>query len=219
MQHVVMPFKLAKDDKTKAESEITFTVQSQRSSFRSVSIIGLRFMKVYEQERYNIGGYPFTQAWDEYKDYLELQRENISIGNITANNLIMGINRTPELKALDEIPHWIEFSLEQASPIDQSAIAIESRGQLEYQTTDTKKARLSENHGKLQSMLVMGTNVIHGEGGGWEGTVSCDMRNIGAFRLRNEGHGNTFTLKASMYDFKHSGLSIMPEMQVELLFR
>ena len=217
MQHVSLPFTISKDSNSKAVSEITFTVQSPRSSFRSVSVTGLRFTKLCEQERYNINNYPFTQLWDDRKNYLDLLRENISQGNLVRNDLQFGINRTPELRALDELPHWIELRMDQASPIDRSAIALEK--QLEYQSNDTKKEDFREDPGTLQSMLILQTNLIRGEYGGWEGTVTCNMGNIGTFRLRNEGHGTVFTIKASLFDFKQNAANIVPEMQLDLLFR
>lgn len=215
MQHVVLPFKLSKDVNTKAVSEIRFTVQSPRSSFRAVRVSGLRFMRVYEQERYNLGNRPFTQFWDDYTDYLNLQRENISIGNLTRNGLSMGHLRSPEMRALDELPHWIELSMEQASPIDRSSIALSA--QQEYQS-DSPFTALIEDPSKVQSMLIMNTNLFRGEYGGYEGTASCDMRNLGSFRLRNEGQGTQFIIKACMYNFNRRALSVMPSIQLELTF-
>lgn len=217
LQRVILPFTLSKDENSKAVSEVTFTVQSPRSSFRAVNIAGLRFMKVYEQERYKLSQYQFTQTWDEYKDYLDLQRENISIGNLTRNDLPMGHNRNLELKALDELPHWIEFEMETSSPIDRSSIRLSS--QQEYQTNDPKRVKLVADEGKIQSMLLLNTSLTHQDHEGWEGSVSCDMNNLGTFRLRDGGHGNTFTIHASMFDFTRRALSEMPAIQVDLLFR
>jgi hypothetical protein len=217
MQHVTLPFTLSKDSKTKAVSEVTFTVQSPRSSFQAVSIAGVKFSKVFEQERYNIGNYPFTQFWDDRKEYLQLQRENIALGNLVRNDLQFGINRTPELRALDELPHWIEIDIDQSRPLDRSSIGVNA--QLEYQSDDREKEVFSEDPGKVQSLLLLNTNLIRGEYGGWEGTVTCNMSNIGTFRLRNEGQGTIFTIKACLYDFKNKGMSTFPAMQLDLLFR
>lgn len=217
MQRLSLPFTLGQDQDTKAVSEIAFTVQSPRSSFRSVSIAGLRFMKVYEHERYNLTNYPFNETWDEHMNYLQLQRENIAIGNLVRNDLAMGHTRAFELKSLDMLPHRIEFSMDNARPIDRSSIVVGD--QLEYQSTDSKKAKFSESDRTIQSLLILNTSLAHEPHKEWEGVVSCDMNNLGAFSLVTGGHGTNFILRVSMYSFLNKALSVLPEMQVDLLFR
>ena len=91
--------------------------------------------------------------------------------------------------------------------------------QLEYQSTDPLHEKIKEDDTKMQSLLIYDTNLIHGEYGGWEGTISCNMTNFGFVRFGDQGNGNTFTIKASMYNYMNHALGEMPPIQLSLLFR
>jgi len=219
MQNVILPFNLSKNPKTKAVSEITFSVNGKQSQFSAVYVTSLRFMKVYEQERYTLGNYPFSERWHELATSLAINRTGISQGTVAPRpDLEFGSARNPELKALDMLPQWIELELVRGSRReDRTNLALSA--QAEYQSTDTEKTYLREDNAKIQSIMILNTNLIHSELGAFEGTISCDMRNLGSFNVREQGHGNTFTIRASMYNFMNQALSEMPMIQVGLLFR
>lgn len=219
MEEIVLPFKLSKDAYTKAVSEVTFTVQRNVSEFRNVSIARMRFMDVYEQERHNMTNYPLrNRAWFDYKSDTDAYRDSIAEGLVDQrNDIAFGHARTPHLKALDLLPHWIEIEvLRQGQRNDRSTITTST--QMEHQSVDPRYEQIKEDNTKMQSLLIYNTNLVRGEYGGWEGVISCDMTNLGFVRL-NRGSGTTFTIRASMYNYMRQGLGEMPSIQLSLLFR
>ena len=218
MQHVILPFALANTQKKKAVSEITFSVQRPQSQFSTVHVTGLRFMKVYEQERYTLGNFPFSERWGRREIALTTARLDASTSGGVRKDLEFGSSRNPELAALDMLPHMIELRLLRASTREDN-IHIGINPQPEYQSTDAQKTYISEDNTSLQSILMLNTNLMHSDMGGFEGTVSCDMGNLGFFNVRDQGHGTTFTIQASMYNFMGQALSEMPSIQLGLLFR
>jgi len=220
MEEIVLPFALASTNRTKAVSEATFTVQRDQAQFRSVTIARMRFMSVYEQERHNQTNFPFRNASQaEFKGDVASYRDSIAKGLVAQrNDISFGHPRTPHLKALDLLPHMIELEVVRQGRMNDRSTIFKST-QDEYQSTDPTHGRISEDNSKIQSMLIYDTNLIHGVYGGWEGTISCDMSNMGLARFRDGGNGNTFTIKASMYNYIGQSLGEMPSIQLSLLFR
>lgn len=77
----------------------------------------------------------------------------------------------------------------------------------------------ADNPKSIQSHLMYSTNLMHGEYGGWEGTISCNMSDVGFFSLSNNVVGNEFEMKIRMYNYKREQLSSMPAMEMNLLIR
>jgi hypothetical protein len=220
MEEIILPFKLSPDKNTKAVSELEFTVQRQQSQFSTVSVSRLRFMKLYEEERYSLNQYPLnSESWCDYKEALDLFRANISSGAVPQrNDLHFGHARNPELKALDQLPHYIEIDIVR-SEHRTDRTSLERSAQGEYQTVNPSKEQLKEDNTKIQSLLICDTDLRHAGYGGWEGVLKCDMQNLGFVRVRHQGLGNTFKVRASMYNFLGQALSEMPSIQLSLLFR
>lgn len=218
MQTVILPFALHPSRHGKAVSELNFSVQAPQGQFRSVSIAKLQFMKVYEQQHYDYSQYPFTQGWHEWKTYTDAQRVIAATNPTGAQNaLSFGHPWTPELATLDELPQWIEIDIFRASKrIDRTAIG--TNVQQERQTTETQREFLKEDHNKIQSLLNYSPSILNQWNGGFHAFVSCSMSNLGFADIRDQGNGNVFTIKASMYDFKSMGISTMPPIQLTLIF-
>lgn len=219
MQRVIIPFKLSKNIRETAESEFTFTVQQPQSSFRRISIQALKFMKIYEQSKYTGFVRPVEPLWEKWNTYLNEQRALVSDGNYSRPDLNFGHGRSPELRALDELPALIEIEIVRSTlRVDRTNLGVES--QQDYQTVETSRLNLVENDRKIQSTLVYNTNLIsNGLYPGFVGTLSCNMDNIGFVNVADQGYGNTFTIKVKMFDFKNKGMSYVPRIEMMLLFK
>lgn len=224
MHHIVLPFALSANTRTKAVSEQTFTIQSQRSQFRGVSIAQLSFMTVYEQERYNMTQWPFNETWANRKSLLDGVRQTASLNGFDSlftarNDLQFGNVRSQHLKALDMLPQWIDLEVvSAAAPEDRTK--IRRTEQMEYVSTAFTaggQTPLSENNRSIQRMLIYDTNLCQHKYGGWVGTIKCDMRNLGVLRL-DRGTGTEITIRASMHDYMYKGLGEFPSVQLGLLF-
>ena len=227
MHHVVLPFALSKNVKTKAVSEQTFTIQSPRAQYRAVTFAELRFMTVYEQERYNMKQWAFTETYEAYKAEYDAIREATADGTIGTtpfkplrNDVIAGNVRSNQLKALDELPQWIELEVvNAAAPEDR--YKVRKTTQMEHVSTAFSFGGITplvENNRTIQRMLIYDTNLSEHLYGGWVGSLKCDMRNLGSVRL-DRGIGNTITIRASMYDYSYRPLGEFPSIQLGLVFQ
>ncbi len=216
MHHVILPFSLSKDRHTKAVSEHTFTIDSPRGQFRGINIASLRFMKVYEQERYTITQYPFTGAWDEHKANLDLQRSTQAFGP-ARNDLDWGTGRSPDLKNLDELPHMIELEVVR---LPHRRVRTHTTFPLseEYNTQFAPSKPIESDSTKIQRMLVYSTNLTVGRHFGYAGTISCNMSNLGMVDISGMGQANEFTIRASVYNFMRQPIGEFPEMELGLVF-
>ena len=218
VKNIVLPFALAASRHGKAVSEITFTVQAPQGQFKRLTIAKMQFMKVYEQQHYNYTQYPFTQGWYEWKTYTDEQRV-LASGEPTKeqNAISFGHPWTPEIAAMDELPQWIELDVMRGSKW-QDRNSIGTNVIQERQTTNTQREFLKEDNTKIQSLLNYSPTVLEQYTGGFHAFVSCSMDNVGFVDVSRLGAGNTFTISASMYDFKSMGISTMPAVQLTLLF-
>jgi hypothetical protein len=218
MHRVVLPSTISIEKKGTAVAELTFDVQAPQSQFRSVTIQNLKFMKCYEQGKFTDNQYPINETQFEWESYKQNQR-GLVVGKVLKRDDIgFGHARNPELRALDELPHTVDIEVVRAG-LRRDNINIGEEFMNEYQSVDTEKQRLSENNKSLQAMLVYSTNLIRGEYGGWEGTVSCSTPNVGIVNLLGQGMGNTFTIRVKMFDFKGLAMSSIPSVELVLLFR
>jgi hypothetical protein len=217
MERVILPFAISEDTETGAVSTTRFTVQRNQTNFRSVTISGLKFMRLYEQANYSTFQYPFNQSWDEHNDFLKEERANISQGSITRNDLHFGHARAPELKALDEMPHIIEFDFDLPGTYG-ARNSINKNPQLQYQTISTIES-LKDDVTKIQILLVYSPDLTRGEYGGWEGSIACNMQNLGTIPLDNRGMANEFEVNVRMFNFKMEVMNTVPSVQLDLLFR
>jgi hypothetical protein len=215
---VILPFKVAKTIKDKAVSEATFTVDSPISQFSSATITSIRFMRVYEQERYDYGQYPHSRTWSEWKSIQNFYREQASQNVGARADLPFGHVQGPDLPALDNLPNMIELEIV-SSRARKDSVHFNTSLQKEYASVDSEKQAMRDENRKLQRMLVYNTNLSEHLRGGWRGSIACAMSNIGTFDLRGQGLGQTFTVKASMYDFKQLALASMPSIELSITFR
>jgi len=221
MEEIILPFKLSSNNNTKAVSELNFSVQRTQSQFSTVSIARLRFMKLYEEERYTMTQFPVnSESWCDYKAALDDFREGIGAGTepFHRNDLHFGHARNPDLKTLDQLPYYVEIDIVRSEHRNDRT-NIGTSAQEQYQTTDIDKERFKENNTRIQSLIVYDTSLVHASRGGWEGMIKCDMNNLGFVNVRNQGLANNFTVRASMYNFMGQALSEMPSIQLSLLFR
>jgi len=218
MERIFVPFTIANTKDAPAEAKVNFTIQRRQSQFKAAVVTRLKFMKLYEQSKYEMLQHPFTQTWDQWKAYLDINRELISNGSATRNDLNFGHARSPELRALDELPHLIE--IEMTSPgIGVDRTSVNANAQLEYQTIDVSKKKFIDKPKTIQTHLVYLSGLVRAEYGGWEGTITCNMSDVGFFRMENQALSNQFELKIRMYNFKREQLSTIPAMELNILFR
>ena len=219
MEEIILPFKLAATNNTKAVSELEFTVQRQQAQFSAISVSRLRFMNLYEEERYTLNQFPLnSESWADYKEDLDAARLGISSNTFFREDLHFGHARNPQLKALDQLPHYIEIDIVRSEHrTDRTSIGRSGQG--EYQSVDTAKELLKEDNTKIQSLLIYDTDLSEVKTGGWAGMIKCDMATLGFVNVRNQGLGNTFKIRASMFNFMGQALSEMPSIQLSLLFR
>lgn len=112
MERIFIPFTIAPTKDAPAEAVVNFTVQRAKNNFRVISLSRLKFMKLYEQSKYENLQHPFNQSWSEWQSYLDSERTRIAGGETVRNDLNFGHARNPELKALDDLPHIIEVELQ-----------------------------------------------------------------------------------------------------------
>lgn len=223
MHHVILPFALSKDRNTKAVSESTFNTRQSNFEKRVVNISELKFMMVFEQERYNMTNWPFSQSWNEHKTTLDQMREAISNGTLeqisglkNRNDLLFGNARTAHLKSLDMLPLYVEIEFEGMRRDDTKDVNVAAQN--EYQTTDTISKKFNRDEMRVQRMLVYDSSLVHSELGGWEGVIKCDMKNLGPIVFQSP-IGNKFTVRVSLYNYMYQPLGEMPSIELGLLFR
>jgi hypothetical protein len=177
----------------------------------------MQFMKVYEQQHYDYSQYPFTPGWHEWKTYMDEQRVIAASNPTNAQNaLSFGHPWTPEIATLDELPQWVEIDVMRGTKW-QDRTSIGTNVFQERQTTETQRQFIKEDNTKIQSLLNYSPTILNQWTGGFHAFVSCSMDNLGFVDIRNLGAGNTFTISASMYDFKNMGISTMPAVQLTLV--
>lgn len=218
MERIFVPFTIASTKDAPAEAKVNFTIQRRQSQFKAAVLTRIKFMKLYEQSKYDMLQHPFTQTWDRWKSYLDIQRSLIAEGSVVRNDLSFGHARSPELRALDELPHIIEIEMTSPS-IGADRSAVSTNAQLEYQTVDKVKNKFIDKPKTIQTHLVYLSSLVRGEYGGWEGTITCNMSDVGFFRMESQGLANQFEMKIRMYNFKKEQLSTIPAMELNLLFR
>lgn len=215
---VILPFALGATKTDKAVSEATITLDSIISEFSSVTIASLRFMRVYEQERYDYGQYPHSRTWTNWKATQNFYRDLASKDQAARPDLPFGHVQGPDLPALDNLPNIIELEIV-SSRARQDSCHFNTALQKEYASVDSEKAKLKDENRKLQRMLTYGTDLREHVRGGWRGSINCSMNNLGSFDLRGQGLGQTFTIRASMFDFKQLALASVPSLELTLVFR
>lgn len=219
MKRVILPFKLASTQKKKAVSEITFSVDSQIQNFSSITVTNIKFMKIYDEEKYNMRIYPASEYFGDTVFGANIARAAASIAGTDFNHVPFGHTHNKELKSMDEMPHIVEISIDNLTKNrDRQTIGRSVQG--EYQTTDTEKERFVDVSSAIQSILTYTPNIRYDFAhNAYTGVISCNMDNLGAFNIRGKGFGDTFTIKASMYDFRGLAMSEMPSIELTLLFR
>lgn len=218
MERLFIPFTIAETKDAPAVAQVKFRIDRPQSQFRAAVISRMKFMRVYEQSKYEMLQYPFTDAWDRWKAYLDSQRSAISRAETVRNDLFFGHARSPELRAMDELPCIVEFELIRPS-ISSDRVIVNTNAQLEYQTINTTKNKFSNNDKTVQCHMTYLTDLTRGDYGGWEGSITCNMSNLGVFDIKNMSLGNEFELKVKMYNFKMEQMSTIPSMELNILFR
>lgn len=218
MERVFFPFTLAPTRDLPAEAKVNFRVDRAQSQFNRITIAGLKFMKVYEQSKYGSVQRPFTEGWDKWATYLSDTRQDVSDGTDVRNDLEFGHARNPELRALDDLPHLIEIKLNMPSRgVDRTFVTVNE--QQEYQSNNMNKKKFKNNNETIQSHLIYMTNMVRGEYGGWEGSIACNMSDLGFFDVRGKSLSNEFEISVKMFNYKGEQLSEIPGMEMNLLFR
>jgi len=219
MHRVVLPFKLGSNKNVKSVSEIQFTVDSNVQTYSSIQISQLKFMKLYDEEKFNLSQYPVDEYWGDVALGVTTTRAAASVSSgVPFRGVPMGHAYNNELVALDEMPHTIELSIEGLNHRNDSRTLVrDSLG--EYQSTDTSKQRILDDNNKIQTMLIYSPDLLLNGGGKYVGSIACSMNNIGSFNIRNKGFSDTFKIKMSMYNFRGLALSHTPDVELTLQFR
>lgn len=218
MQKVILPFALAPTKNGTAVSESTFTVNAAQGQFRTLNVMRMHFMKIYEDQHYDLTQYPFQSGFHEWKTYTDAQRVLASTAPTpAANSIQFGHPWNVELGALDVLPQWLELKIiHHSSRVDK--INLKTGVVQDRQSTNTKRLILKEDNTKIQTLLHYNPTLLNYKTGGYQGFVSCNMTQLGFVDVEGQGNGNTFTIQASMYDFKNQGISTIPPIQLSILF-
>jgi len=219
MHRVILPFGLGSSKNKKAVSSSTFTVDSQIQNFSRISVSRLKFMKLYQEEKFNLTQYPFTDYWGDIANSLSSKRAIIAVtGSSTYASEQFGHPSNLELRAMDDMPHIIEIRIKGLTK-NRDNNSSKRHKHAEYQTIDTEKDRI-EDVNDFQTMLVYSANISYNnELHGFQGSISCDMKDLGSFNIKDKGFGDTFTIEVSMFNFRGLALSHVPSCELTLLFR
>ena len=220
MKSVILPYALGSTKNKKAVSEITFSVDSNIQNFSRIIVSRLKFMKLYDEERFNLSQYPFTEYWGDTASIMNASRAIVSLsGEEDYNFQLFGHPHNKELRALDELPHKIEIRIKNLTKVRDN-ISIKRRKTGEYQSIDSEKSAFEEFNSSIQTMLVYNTDIrFEQDSGAYVGTISCDMKDLGSFNVKNKGFGDTFTIEVAMYNFRGLAMSFTPSCELSLLFR
>ena len=221
MHRAILPFALASNKNKKAVSELTFSVDSQIQNFSRISVSRLKFMKIYEEEKFNLSQYPFTTYWADIANGIQINRAKAAVlpDSTELNGFQFGHPVAKELRTMDDMPYTIEISIKGLTKVRDNS-THKRRKLTDHQTIDTEKEFVQDQGSSLQTLLVYNTNLRFDEiGGGYAGTISCDMNDLGSFNIKDKGFGDTFTIQVSMYNFRGLALSHIPSCEMTLLFR
>lgn len=216
MHKVRFPFNLSKGKNETAESVVEISPDSFVGNYKSVNIVNLRFMSVYDEERTGVSQTAFTIAAGQMLGGIDSIR-NSDIQNYAAIHLGNGFNK--ELGSLDDLPHVIEISIEGLTK-RRDNVTFKRAKIMENQTTNNLKEQLTENNSTIQSMLVYTTSLVwDGIANAFMGTISCDMNNIGSFNVKDRGYGDVFRMKTKMYNFRGLAMDHIPAVEMGIVFK
>ena len=216
MHKVRFPFNLSRGKNETAESVVEISPDSFIGNYKTLNIVNLRFMSVYDEERTGVKQTAFTVASGQVLEEIESQR-NAEVQNYAHIQLGSGFNK--ELGSLDDMPHVIEISIEDLTK-RRDNLTFKRAKIMENQTTNTSKEQLAENNSTIQAMLVYTTSLVWDRTSmGFMGTISCDMNNIGSFNVKDAGFGNVFRLKARMFNFRGLAMDHIPAVEMGIVFR
>lgn len=216
MHKVRFPFNLSRGKNETAESVVEISPDSFVGNYKSINIVNLRFMSVYDEERTGVSQTAFSIGAGQLLEEIDSQR-NAEIHDYAAIQLGNGFNK--ELGSLDDLPHVIEISIEGLTK-RRDNVTFKRAKIMENQTTNNLKERLSENNSTIQSMLVYNTSLVwDGTSNAFMGTISCDMNAIGSFNVKDRGYGDTFRMKTKMYNFRGLGMDHIPAVEMSIVFK
>lgn len=221
MHRVILPFALGSNKNKKAVSEATFSVDSQIQNFSRITVGRLKFMKLYDEEKFNLSQYPFSVYWGQSATLINTSRAAASVDPSSSafNQIQFGHPHCKELRSMDDMPHIVEISIKNLTK-NRDNVSSKRVKLGEHQTIDTEKEEWGDTPSKIQSLLVYNTNIRLDEiSGAYAGAISCDMKDLGMFNVKDKGFGDTFTVELSMYNYRGLALSHVPSCELTLLFR